>query len=114
VNIRLIPFLSQGERQAARIGSRLQAAGKPELFDGSTIGHMTRAEAAMSDNKHPKTKTPSDVDLKRDPGIGASKGTIQARDVEIEDGENTFRGDVDNDTTIGGGVDPNQRRRTNK
>jgi hypothetical protein len=68
----------------------------------------------MSDSKHAKTRTPSDKDLKQDPGIGASKGTIRAGDLEIEDGDNTFRGDVENDTTTGGGVDPNQRGRTNK
>ena len=68
----------------------------------------------MSDNKHPKTKTPSDQDLRRNPGIGASKGTINAGDLDIEDGENTFRGDIDNDTTAAGGVNPDQRRRSNK
>lgn len=30
------------------------------------------------------------------------------------EGENTFEGDVKNDTTEQGGVDPNQRGRTNK
>ena len=30
------------------------------------------------------------------------------------EGDNTFEGDVKNDTTAQGGVDPNQRGRTNK
>jgi hypothetical protein len=68
----------------------------------------------MSSSKHPKTKTPSDADLRGDPGIGSSKGTIQHRDAVDLDAENTFEGDVENDTTIGGGVDPRQRGRTNK
>lgn len=66
----------------------------------------------MSTSKHPKTKTPSDADLKRNPGIGTSKGTSKRGD-EL-DGENTFEGDVENDTTPNGAVDPRQERRTNK
>lgn len=67
----------------------------------------------MSASKHPKTKTPSDADLKHNPGIGSSPGTEgQADDL---DGENTFEGDVMNDaTTVAGGIDPDQRGRTNK
>jgi hypothetical protein len=48
-----------------------------------------------------------------DPGIGASKGTtISGEDPHILAGENTVEGDVDNDTTPAGGVDPNQRGRS--
>ncbi|MBB3236237.1 hypothetical protein [Phyllobacterium endophyticum] len=64
-------------------------------------------------SKHPKTQQPTDTDLKRNPGIGTSKGTIRDRDAE-PDGENTFEGDVENDTTSAGGVDPRQRGRQNK
>ena len=66
----------------------------------------------MSSSKHPKTKTPSDASLRNDPGIGSSKGAT-GTDREI-DGENTFEGDVMNDTTPEGGIDPNQRCRENK
>ncbi len=66
----------------------------------------------MSTSKHPKTHTPSDADLKGNPGIGTSAGTAGERD--DLDGENTFEGDVLNDTTPQGGVDENQRGRTNK
>lgn len=63
-------------------------------------------------SKHPKTDQPTDKDLKDDPGIGRSKGADRD-DPEIG-GDNTFEGDVLNDTTPQGGIDPNQRGRTNK
>ena len=62
--------------------------------------------------KHPKTDNPSDKDLRDDPGIGRSKGAD--RDDPLIGGDNTFEGDVLNDTTPQGGVDPDQRGRTNK
>ena len=66
-------------------------------------------------SQHGKTKHPSDFDLKRNPGIGQSTGIDNTRDTfEDEEGENTVEGDVMNDTTPQGGVDPNQRGRTNK
>ena len=67
----------------------------------------------MTGTKHLKTKVPSDLDLKRNPGIGTSKGTIKQGEVDL-DGDNTFEGDVENDTTSGGGVDPRQTGLTNK
>ncbi|MBM3604774.1 MAG: hypothetical protein FJX25_08460 [Alphaproteobacteria bacterium] len=63
-------------------------------------------------SKHPKTDNPSDKDLEQDPGIGRSKGATR-RDPLLE-GDNTFEGDVSNDTTPQGGVDPDQLGRTNK
>ena len=63
-------------------------------------------------SKHPKTDQPSDKDLRDDPGIGRSKGA-GTDDPQI-DGDNTFEGDVLNDTTPQGGIDPDQRGRTNK
>jgi hypothetical protein len=71
----------------------------------------------MSGNQQIKTKTPSDKDLREDPGIGASKGTIRMGDVpveEMEDGDNTFAGDVENDVGPNGEINPNQTGRTNK
>ena len=67
----------------------------------------------MSGNVHPKTRNPSDADLKRNPGIGTSKGPIKFGDEKLP-GDNTFEGDVENDTNPQGGVDPNQTGRTNK
>lgn len=66
-------------------------------------------------DKQPKPHAPSDADLRNDPGIGSSKGTGGRKDdgSEIE-GDNTFEGDVMNDTTPEGGIDPNQRGRENK
>lgn len=72
----------------------------------------------MSSNKHPKSDKDMDADLpdnlEDDPGIGRSKGRFARTDEPPLEGENTFEGDVKNDTTRQGGVDPNQRGRTNK
>lgn len=70
----------------------------------------------MSGNQHVKTKTPSDKDLRNDPGIGASRGAIKAGDLadEIEDGDNTFQGDVESDVGPNGEIDPATVGRTNK
>jgi len=68
----------------------------------------------MTGNKHAKHKMPSDVDLKRNPGIGTSKGTIKEGDDTLLEGDTTFEGDVENDTTGSGGINPRQTGRTNK
>ena len=69
-------------------------------------------------NQHPKTQTPSDKDLRQNPGIATSRGTIKGGDIldedESLDGDNTFKGDVENDVTAQGGIDPNRTGRTNK
>ena len=71
----------------------------------------------MGTSKHLKTRpgeAPRD-DLADNPGIGASKGmNIGKGDPELIEGENTFEGDVENDTTPQGGVDPRHVGRTNK
>ena len=68
-------------------------------------------------SKHPKTK-PADrprSDLDVDPGIGSSKGTtMSGQDPRNLDGGSTFEGDVMNQTSREGGVDPDQTGRTNK
>ncbi|MET7248278.1 hypothetical protein ABZT49_33500 [Methylobacterium sp. EM32] len=64
-------------------------------------------------SKQPKTTTPTDADLKGNPGIGSSKGmTISGGDPEDLAGANTDEGDVANDTTPEGAIDPNQRGRS--
>ncbi|MDB5557971.1 MAG: hypothetical protein JWQ36_905 [Enterovirga sp.] len=69
----------------------------------------------MSTNKHLKTESPSDADLKGNPGIGQSKGTTMAgEDVSTIAGESTVEGDVENETTPQGGVDPAHTGRTNR
>lgn len=66
-------------------------------------------------SEHLKTKTPTDADLKGNPGIGMSKGTsIAQADPDDILSETTFEGDVGNDTNPQGGVDPDQIGRTNK
>lgn len=66
-------------------------------------------------NLHRKTSRPTDRDLRENPGIGTSKGTSKAGDQdEALDGDNTFRGDVENDVTRQGGVNPDQTGRTNR
>ena len=68
--------------------------------------------------KHANTNAGShaqDRDLKGNPGIGTSKGTgATGEDPRLIEGESTVEGDVANDTTPEGGIDPNQRGRTNK
>lgn len=81
----------------------------------------------MTSSKHPRgpedrkgglgTDTPRPPDdLERNPGIGASKGTQSRSKGDPEDIEaaNTSEGDVMNDVTSTGGVDPGQRGRTNR
>lgn len=81
----------------------------------------------MTSSKHPRgpedrkgglgadTPRPPD-DLERNPGIGATKGTQSRSRGAPEDIEaaNTSEGDVMNDVTREGGVDPKQRGRTNQ
>ncbi|KAB7783227.1 hypothetical protein [Methylorubrum populi] len=63
-------------------------------------------------SKHLKTDTPSDADLKGNPGIGQSKGLTGA-DIETIAGDSTVEGEVENETTPEGGVDPDHRGRKN-
>jgi hypothetical protein len=81
----------------------------------------------MTSSKHPHgpgkrddaigsgdTPRPPD-DLSRNPGIGSSKG-IHSRtgtNPEVIEGENTAEGDVLNDTTRQGAVNPSQKGRSN-
>lgn len=71
----------------------------------------------MSTSKHSKIRpgeAPRD-DLQQNPGINASKGTTAGKgDPDLIRGGSTFEGDVENDTTPQGGVDPRQTGRTNK
>lgn len=64
--------------------------------------------------KHPKTRKPSDTDLKNNPLIGASKGTGRAQvtpdDLEESEGANTLEGDEANDTNPQGGIDKGEHR----
>lgn len=71
----------------------------------------------MSSPRHPNSEGegPFESDLKRNPEIGQSEGSFATGDdPEDIEGENTVVGDVENDSTPGGGVDPNQLGRTNK
>jgi hypothetical protein len=71
----------------------------------------------MSSNRHPKPhvgKKPRD-DLQQNPGIGSSKGSFASgEDPEETAGDSTVEGDIANDTTRAGGIDPKQLGRTNK
>lgn len=68
----------------------------------------------MSSTKHPKGQSSFANDLKRNPGIGQSKGSFATGipPEEIE-GENTVEGDVENDTTATDGVPQEERQHTN-
>ncbi|CAO4143016.1 hypothetical protein [Methylorubrum aminovorans] len=63
-------------------------------------------------SKHLKTDTPCDADLKGNPGIGQSKG-MTGTDPEAIQGDSTVEGDVENETTPEGGIDPDHRGRSN-
>ena len=65
-------------------------------------------------SKQPKTITPTDADLKGNPGIGQSKGTERPEDIEELEADSTVDGDVMNETTTDGAVDPGHVGRTNK
>ena len=71
----------------------------------------------MTSAKHDQTgikDNPFPDDLEHDPAIGKSKGAFATgEDPESIDGENTVDGDVQNDSTYGGGADPDQLGRTN-
>lgn len=58
--------------------------------------------------KHLKTAKPTDADLKGNPMIGGSKGSIRAGatadDLAEFEGRNTIEGDVANDTNPQGGI----------
>jgi hypothetical protein len=76
---------------------------------------MRNQERWMNRSKQPKTQAPTDADLNGNPGIGSSKGTtISGEDPETLEGGSTFEGDVENETTREGGVDPGHVGRTNK
>ena len=69
----------------------------------------------MTSTKHEKGDSPLPDDRESNPAIGKSKGAFRTgEDPEEIEGENTVEGDVQNDSALGGGVDPNQRGRTNE
>jgi hypothetical protein len=68
----------------------------------------------MTGKHEKKRRSPFPDDLKRNPGIGQSKGTFMTGLPPDEIlGDNTVEGDTDNDTTVTGGVRERQRTRTN-
>lgn len=68
----------------------------------------------MTGSRHDKTEKPSDKDLRINPGIGQSKGLNRFTGDDDILGEATEEGDVSNETTPNGGVDPAHRGRVNK
>lgn len=66
-------------------------------------------------SKHPKTRQPTDRDLKGDPGIGRSKGADKGKgDPKELEGDHTFEGDVKNDPADRSAAIPADKRgRTN-
>jgi hypothetical protein len=70
----------------------------------------------MSTVKHDKStgEGPFTSDLKDDPGIGQSKGLFRTgEDPDLNEGENTQEGDVENQATATDGADGGQLGRTN-
>ena len=77
--------------------------------------HTTPAGRDRDATQKRDVPRPAD-DLERNPGIGGSKGMFSrtgANPEEIE-GANTAEGDVMNDVTPQGAVNPNQQGRTNR
>jgi hypothetical protein len=69
----------------------------------------------MSSNKELTKGKVGPDDLDRNPGIGQSKGAFATgEDPEEISGENTFEGDVENDSTPTDGVPQEERGRTNR
>jgi hypothetical protein len=64
--------------------------------------------------KHPKSKRPSDADLRNNPLIGGSKGATMAGatsdDLDDSQGANTMEGDLENDVNAAGGIDKRESR----
>ena len=68
----------------------------------------------MTRSKHDRDAHPFTDDLKRNPGIGQSKGSFATAIPPGEiAGENSVEGDVDNDSTGGDGVRERSRERSN-
>lgn len=70
----------------------------------------------MSKGKHDKKgPSPFPDDILRNPGIGQSKGAFMTgADSDEIIGDNTVEGDVDNDSTVVGGVPERENARTNR
>lgn len=84
--------------------------GQPEGMDAD---HWRRASEQVTLARGDADATAVNADLERNPGIGSSGGTT-GRDPADLAGENTFEGDVMNDVTRTGAINPDQRGRTNK
>jgi len=81
--------------------------------DGRAEEHWQRASDEVTLSRGDARASAADRDLESNPGIGQSPG-LDGEDSGMMAGDNTVEGDVMNDTTIAGGIDPNQRGRTNK
>jgi hypothetical protein len=69
----------------------------------------------MSKHEIRKDSGPFKSDLKRNPGIGQSKGSFASgEDPEEIEGDNSAEGDVENDAEPSGAVDPRRLGRTNE
>jgi hypothetical protein len=69
----------------------------------------------MSHDNHGKNDSPLPDDSEHNPDIGQSKGAFATGDdIDLIAGVNTVEGDIENDSSYGGGVDPTQLGRTNK
>lgn len=84
--------------------------GRPEDRDKE---HWQQASDEVMIARGDARAAAADADLAHDPGIGSSAGTTGFDPLD-DKGTNTFEGDVLSDVTGTGGVDPNQRGRTNE
>lgn len=69
----------------------------------------------MNKDKEQKRNPKLDEDLRRNPGIGQSKGAYaMGGDLDYAEGENTVEGDVENDPDALGRVPETKLGRTNR
>jgi len=69
----------------------------------------------MADKQQPRHDPKLDDDLRRNPGIGQSKGAYaMGGDLDDAEGDNTVEGDVENDPTAAGAVPEGKLGRTNR
>jgi hypothetical protein len=93
-------------------GASRSLAARRNLRRAGAVLPRQRGDLFMS--KHRKNHEPSDKSLHEDPGIGRSKGRFARTDEPPLEGDHTYEGDVPSDATPQGGVDPDQRGRTNE
>jgi hypothetical protein len=93
--------------------SRRRTANGSEHFNQPVVLNPSK-ELSHEHEQTSKVEKTERCRLGEQSGHRNSKGTIKEGDELDRQGENTIEGDVENDTTIAGGINPRQRMRTNR